>query len=277
MGAAGEGAWLRRRPRPERRAGVRGTAARGCGCAAPPRAEQVWERAIQHRPRLPPDDYPRPQKPEVSFGLSRSNPWERGLCVPGPPVPGAQSGSLGTVPPGDRALERMRGWGLQEQRKGASAPRPTRRPAARLPARRQREVRLPRPGTCGRGGHQWALSARKGADKVCLTGSSWFSRPCSPAGAAFPRPPAAAARPWSPPSRSSARSRAPAAHRTPACSPTPAAGSRAGPSRRATAAWAPRTRCWSPLTSRRPSRSSSRRSTLWCSSWAWWATPWSCS
>lgn len=140
-------------------------------------------------------------------------------------------------------------------------------------------------GTCGPGGQQRALDpqhrrplgAKPAAGKVCRPWSSPFSRSRSPAGAACPHAPPAAAGPWSPQFRSSAEIRAPPARRAPACSPTAAAGSRAGPSPTATAARAPRTRRWSPRTSPPPSRSSSRRSTPWCSSWAWWETPWSCS
>lgn len=101
--SAGDGAWLKRRPRPERRPRCE-SRRRGAAGARPPRRSGTRERGVQHPPGRSLDYSARLREPEVSFGLSRSSLWERGLCARGVSCPCvAQSGSLGTVPPGDHA------------------------------------------------------------------------------------------------------------------------------------------------------------------------------
>lgn len=136
---------------------------------------------------------------EVSLGISKRGPWQRGLCAAGVSCPwGLRAADWGQFLPG--AVPRKR-WGFQAPGHRTARSPPLLVPAARLltgVAPRERSVPLCRPGVFRPG---WASASlgppapprsRAGSHEAKVR----FPGPVgslAPAGAACPRPPAAAA------------------------------------------------------------------------------------
>lgn len=223
--------------------------ARGCGCAEIRIAEQDPGTRGSAPARASSGPRRRVREPEVSFGLWRHSPWELGQSVWGvvPRDSQRHSEDIST-----RGLCLGKGGcisGPREKDQELSAPPGTQQRVCYLAWQLDNLLLFPPqghadgvgisgpwvPSTADLRALTWALA------KFACPGPT-FSLFRSPAGAAFPHAPPAAAQPWTPLFRSSAGIWAPPAPRAPARFPTTSAGTLAGPSRTATVARAPRTR-----------------------------------
>ena len=170
--------------------------ARGCGCTA----TREWDSGTLGSARssiaVPLRSSP---EPEVSLGISKRGPWQRGLCAPGVSCPwGLRAADWGQFLPG--AVPR-KGWGISGTRgkDGALSAPPGTRGASAGRGGTQREVRAPvppwgLPAEVGISGSQAPAPprSRAGSDAAKVR----FPGPVGslvPAGAACPRPAAAAA------------------------------------------------------------------------------------